>query len=343
MLVTVLHAAVREDAAPDVLDVHVQRDAVTAALERLGHRWTIAECDLDLGGTREQIRDLRPDVVFNLVESLGGHERLIHVVPALLDTLGVPYTGSPTGAVLASTDKLAAKRLLRREGLPVPDDVAVWPETSKSEGSSGRGPFLVKSLWNHGSIGLDDDAVVDDPRRLPDVLARMVERVGGPCLAEPYLAGRELNLSLLEGAGGAQVLPAAEIVFSDYPPDKPRIVGYGAKWLQQSFEYRHTPRRFEFPPADDSLLDRLSELALAAWRILGLRGYARVDFRLDDAGRPFILEVNVNPCLAPDAGFAAAARRAGLPFDTVVERILDAARVAPSAALSGSTASAGSG
>jgi D-alanine-D-alanine ligase len=129
------------------------------------------------------------------------------------------------------------------------------------------------------------------------------------------------------------VLPPAEIVFEGYGPDRPRIVDYRAKWDADSFEYTHTPRRFEFPETERLLLKRLTETALAAWRCFGLAGYARVDFRVDDGGRPWILEVNANPCLSPDAGFAAALERAGIPFAMAVDRILgDAAHVKEQAA-----------
>jgi D-alanine-D-alanine ligase len=102
-------------------------------------------------------------------------------------------------------------------------------------------------------------------------------------------------------------------------------VGHRAKWEADSFEFHHTPRRFDFPPGDEELLARLQHLATACWRLFGLRGYARVDFRVDRQGRPWILEVNANPCLSPDAGFIAAADRAGLSFEAMIQRILDQA------------------
>jgi D-alanine-D-alanine ligase len=146
--------------------------------------------------------------------------------------------------------------------------------------------------------------------------------LGRPYFAEQYIEGREFNLSLLADAGGPQVLPAAEIDFSRLPAGKPRIVGYKAKWKADSPEYHATPRRFDFASADGPLVERLAELSRSAWQCFGLRGYARVDFRVDRQGRPWILEINVNPCLSPDAGFAAALDRAGIPFPQAIARIL---------------------
>jgi D-alanine-D-alanine ligase len=118
------------------------------------------------------------------------------------------------------------------------------------------------------------------------------------------------------------VLSPAEIVFEAYADAKPRVVGYRAKWDEASFEYHHTPRRFEFEPHDARLLAELKRLALECWTCFGLRGYARVDFRVDGEGRPWVLEVNTNPCLSPDAGFAAALERAGISFQDAIARIL---------------------
>jgi hypothetical protein len=120
-----------------------------------------------------------------------------------------------------------------------------------------------------------------------------------------------------------EALPPAEILFSAYPPDKPRIVGHRAKWQADSFEYQNTPRRFDFDAADGPLLDQLRDLARRCWTLFGLGGWVRVDFRVDAAGRPWILEVNTNPCLSPDAGFAAALHRASVPFDEAIRRILE--------------------
>jgi D-alanine-D-alanine ligase len=101
------------------------------------------------------------------------------------------------------------------------------------------------------------------------------------------------------------------------------VVGYRAKWEEGSLEFDHTPRRFDFPPADQPLLDRLASLALRCWQVFGLRGYARVDFRIDEAGEPWILEINANPCLSPDAGFYAALQRGSLSFEEGIARILE--------------------
>ncbi len=125
---------------------------------------------------------------------------------------------------------------------------------------------------------------------------------------------------------GPLLLPPAEIRFDQFPPEKRKIVGYTAKWDTASFEYHHTPRTFQFPLEDAPLLDRMADLAKRCWHLFGIRGYARVDFRVDHHHQPWILEVNANPCLSPDAGFAAAAAYAGIAFREAVERIVNETR-----------------
>jgi D-alanine-D-alanine ligase len=326
--VWVLHNRVSPQAGPDELDVLAQAEAVAAALADRGHAPQRVDTDLDLPALAARLSTDRPEAVFNLVESLDGHGRLIHVVPSLLEARGVPIAGCSAEAIFLTSQKLLAKGILRRAGLPTPD----WlPEAGADIGlarggchwSGGR--WIVKSVWEDASLGLDDAAVVDGIDAARAILAARAGRPGAPWFAEAYIEGREFNLALLEGPGGVRVLPPAEMLFEDFPADKPRIVGYAAKWHADSFEYSHTVRTFDLAPSDAPLAARLVRLARDCWDLFGLHGWARVDFRVDENDRPWILEVNANPCLAPDAGYAAALARAEIPFATAIGGILGAA------------------
>lgn len=180
-----------------------------------------------------------------------------------------------------------------------------------------KGDWIVKSVWEHASVGLGDSSVLRGV-----TAAEAAARLPEGFFAERYIEGREFNVGLLAGADGPETLPPAEIVFEAYPEGKPRIVGYSAKWDTASFEYAHTVRRFVDPAADGPLLAQISQLARRCWEVFGLGGYARVDFRVDAAGRPWILEVNANPCLAPDSGFAAMLAQAGIDYGAAMERIV---------------------
>jgi D-alanine-D-alanine ligase len=263
--------------------------------------------------------------VFNLVESVGGQGQWIHLAPSLLDSLGLRYTGAPADAMFLSSHKLWTKRLLVGARIPTP----AWVEVDGRSGGLPLFPqrYIVKSVWEDASLGLGDDSVVsaDSVAMLcAEIRARRAD-LGGLAFAESFVDGREFNLALLEGPGGVRVLPIAEMCFEDYPVHKPQLVGYAAKWHADSFEYSHTVRRFDLPASDAPLLRKLSELALACWNVLGLRGYARVDFRVDSLSQPWVLEANANPCLSPDAGFMAAVERGGMDFVELTDQILHSA------------------
>lgn len=328
MHIAILHDVVGPDAREDEKDVLVQAAFVRECLERLGHRVSTVEFGMDMAAAMSGLEALGPDLVFNLVESMMRSGRLIGVAPAVLDAAGIRYTGCPSQAVWLTSGKLLSKRMLRAAGLPTPE----WFEEHDLPGSGAPpravvpGAWIVKSVWEHASVGLDEDSVVTASSTGPlrAALDRLRERVGGEGFVERFIDGREFNLALLGTGPGREpeVLPAAEIEFRDYAPGRPRVVGFNAKWVEDSFAYQHTFRRYEFPPSDAPLLDSMRTLAVACWREFGLRGYARVDFRVDAGASPWILEINANPCIAPDAGFMAAAERAGLTGERVIDRIL---------------------
>ncbi|MCI0496332.1 D-alanine--D-alanine ligase, partial [candidate division KSB1 bacterium] len=184
-------------------------------------------------------------------------------------------------------------------------------------------PYIVKAVWEHASIGLSEKSIIGDIKQLETMMQQQIQTTGETWFAEKFIDGREFNLSIIGGSDGPQVLPPAEIVFQDFPAGKPRIVDYRAKWEETSYEYLHTVRTFDFPETDKSLLQKLAEIAIRCWHVFELRGYARVDFRVDEAHTPYVLEVNVNPCLSPDAGFYAACQRAGFSYAQVIRRIIE--------------------
>jgi D-alanine-D-alanine ligase len=347
MRVAILYNAIPDDASLEDQDLLVQVDSVASALRSLGHEPTPISCTLDLAAMRENLLRLRPDVVFNLVESLAEADSLVYLPHAVLDVLELPYAGNRTEALFLTTHKLLAKERLRSAGLPTPAWLEFFAKHSEphdkeiplktnlpshclsaqNQRLSSQNPsasWILKGVWDQASRGMNDDAVMHDaePAAVQKRLQERVEASGRPCFAEQYIEGREFNLSLLTGSDGPMVLPPAEIDFSAFPPEKPRIVGHRAKWEADSFEYNNTPRRFDRVAGEPVLAQKLQSLALQCWPLFRLRGWARVDFRVDAAGNPWILEINANPCLSPDAGFAAALHQVGISFDEAIQRIL---------------------
>jgi D-alanine-D-alanine ligase len=324
MKVVILHSEISSCASADEQDVLNQVEAVSSALRTMGHSSIALPFRLDLPSMSERLRSESCDIVFNLVETAGGQGRFIYLAPSLLDCLRMPYTGAGTEATFLSSNKLAAKRLLRAHRLRTPDWVSLT-ESSLKGLFPAASPFIVKSVWEHASVGLEEGSVVcpRDADELRDEIRKRLEEIGAEGFAERYIDGREFNLSILAGNDGPEVLPPAEIEFVGYSVDKPRIVGYKAKWDEKTVEYRNTPRRFGFGKPDWPLLRALKGNALRCWNLFQLRGYARVDYRVDRDGTPWILEINSNPCLSPDSGFTAATGEAGLRYEEVIRRIIN--------------------
>jgi len=321
MKAVVLHGEVPEGAGRDEQDVLVQAGHVSRSLAEQGYKPTVIAVSADFSRLIDHLNVLQPDFAFNLVESILGQGRLIHMAPSILDYLNIPFTGARTEAIFVTSQKLLAKRFLQMSGLDTPPWIS--PDEPRANPFT-PGCYVIKSVWEHASVGLDEDSIVSvqNEKKLHKIMKSKREHLGGACFAEAFIAGREFNLSLLAGPDGPEVLPPAEIRFDDYPPGKHHVVGYRAKWDETSFEYQHTPRTFKFPAEDAPLLKKLTDLALECWQLFDLKGYARVDFRVDQEERPWILEINTNPCLSPDAGFHAAAKRTGMKFNGMIERII---------------------
>jgi D-alanine-D-alanine ligase len=321
MRVAFLYNRSSEDPAHAAEDEFPARSPVVDALKRLGHRVTPIACTLDLAAVRRQLMRTKPDVVFNRVESLGGSDSMMAAITLLLDAMELPYTGNSSAALVATASKVYVKERLYRAGLPTPK----WINADRSWAENGNSKFILKSVYEHASFELDDTSIVcvTGQEQITALLQEREAATGRGYFAEEFIDGREFNLSLI--GSGPRVLPPAEIDFSAFPRDKERIVSHLAKCDQSSFEYHNTPRVYDFPTSDQSLLEHISELAVQCWRFFELCGYARVDFRVDSANQAWILEINTNPCISPDAGFAAALEQAGFGFADGIQRILDAA------------------
>lgn len=312
MNIVVLHGATGN--TPDERDTVRTALAVREALASLNAQsWLVT---LDHGGdTLDALAKDRPDLVFNLVEAINGAAGPAAAIPKALERRGLLFTGCGGEASWICRSKITQKVRMRAAGLPTP----AW---SQNGGSLAREPkVIVKSITEHASIGIDQSSVMSG-RRAVQVMAEKMAQTDDPHFAEVYVDGREFALSLLETPEGVRILPPAETLFVGYGESLHRIVDYDAKWTEGTHAYQNTPRRFDLPDHDRDLLKELTRLARACWDLFGLSGYARIDFRVDMNGQPWILEINTNPCLAPDAGFVAAAAEAGLTFEDLIADIV---------------------
>ncbi len=283
-------------------------EAVHGHLAATGYGVSRLGVGRDPAALLSRLREHRPDVVFNLFEGLADVGHTEAHVAGLLDWLGVPFTGCPHQALSLARDKHLAKYLLQGAGLPTPGFFVV-EELPVPDCPLGW-PVIVKPANQDASVGLDQGSVVSDQLRLAERVAQLLEAYGPPVLVEEYIAGRELNVGLIE-ASDLRVLPISEIMFQEAGPGYWPIVTYDAKWKPGSRDYQATPPRY---PAEVTprLREKLAALAARAFRVLGCRDYARVDFRVRPTGQPFILEVNPNPDFSPNAGLAGGLAAAGL-------------------------------
>lgn len=319
LFVPVVHGAALD--RPDEADTVTTAEAVAAGLRRLGFATQIVALRSGLG-TLDSLAARRPFLVFNLVEALDGESARAPLAMARLESLGIAYTGVHAAAYSASNSKLDTKRLLARHGIPAP---AYWRADDEIPDDA---TVIVKSVDEHGSLGLDQASIVRGAQANAEITCRE-RQFGGRFFAEDYIDGREFNVSVLQTRAGPQVLPIAEIDFSGLPSGQHAIVDFAAKWEPDAPAYQLTPRRFGVDAGEPQLAAEIRRLTLACWRAFDLSGYARVDFRVASDGRPLVLEVNANPCLAPDAGFAAAAAEAGFTYDALIAAVVDVAAHTP--------------
>lgn len=290
-------------------------EEIGTCIRGLKHRAFQAAYESDPGLTAARLRALDPALVFNLVDTVPEGPDEAWRVAALLEEMGLSFTGAPSAALKVLGDKTVMKRHLEEAGLPVPAGIV---------GTDPSIRFIVKSATEHHSHGLEAASIVTGPADAITLLETCQIRHGGRWYAETYVDGREFSLSLLDTPDGLTVLPVAEIRFEDLPDDAPRIITR-KDGATNARSYTATLARFPHDPADRELFDALRDLARVAWTTFGLKGYAQVDFRVDSGGAPFILEVNANPGLSAGAAFCAAAAQKGFSQTSVVETVIAAA------------------
>jgi len=320
MNVIIYHSYVAPDSPPDELDVLAEAAFFKENLEKAGYQVICKPFPFNYSELITDKEYIKPVFIVNLVETIYNDGRLIHVAPAFFDFLNIPYTGCPSEAVYLTSNKLTTKLVLKAHGINAPCYIS---KNNINAAFGTKHKYLFKSVWEHASVGLDENTIklADDENYIKETIFSAAKK-GKEVFADQYIEGREFNIAMLGGEKGPQVLFPAEIRFIDFPAEKLKIVGYRAKWVEDSFEYKNTVRSFEFTDADHLLLDDLRQICLKCWHAFGLKGYARVDFRIANDGTPYVLEINANPCISPDSGFIAAIKRTGISLEELFKRII---------------------
>ncbi len=303
--------------AKAIVGVFEAVSAVSDALTALSYPVTLVPLLPPLDLALDKLRDLDCKVVFNLFEGFEGRPETEAEVARALADLGFAFTGCPCGALSLALHKGRSKDILADAAIRTPRHQVLTPETASRFRLSY--PCIVKPCQEDASHGLSEESVVRDSASLKKQVERMCTTYGGTALVEEFVGGREFNVTVM-GNEELDVLPVSEIEYS-LPDSMPRILTFEAKWEPDSVYFQHT--RAVCPGNVSPELERnIREIACQSFKLLGCKGYARVDLRLDHESRLMVLEVNPNPDISPGTGAARQAMASGMTYNEFVEKIV---------------------
>lgn len=296
---------------------------VINALNNLGHEVQVVAVESDITPIRETVEEWSPHIAFNLLEDFAGYSALDYYVVSYLDMLGVPYTGCNPRGLLLGRDKALSKKILSYHRIKVPE-FAVFQKGKKIKPSQLNNlafPLIVKSLIEQGSVGISQASYVTGPEELRNRVMQLHEMLDGDVIAEQYIEGRELYVTVL-GNQRLEVLPIRELIFGEVEEDRPKMATYKVKWDP---EYRERwGIDYQFAKAlPDGLDEYIPKLCKRIYRNLDLSGYARMDLRLTDSGRLYLLEANPNAAIANNEDVAYSAERVGYSYEQLIQKIIN--------------------
>ncbi len=306
-------------------DLYAEHDSLETilAIERaLAKRGKVLRIDADSGAYTKLLKH-KPDIVFNIAEGVRGESRE-SVIPAMMEMLGIPYTGSGPLTLAITLNKARTKEILTHYGVPNPE-FRVFSEPPSDVDFPL--PAIVKPIAEGSSKGIQEDSVVFTRGELIERVRQRIGTYGQPVIVERFLKGREFTVAVL-GNKDPKVLPIIEILFDDLPEESHGIDSYEAKWIwddpKSPLDCIRCPAEIE-----KGLEAKIKKVAIDAYRALDCRDWSRLDIRLDENGEPNVLEINALPGMIADpkanSRFPAAARAAGLTYDDTVLAVLDCA------------------
>jgi D-alanine-D-alanine ligase len=327
MRVALLHSA---NALEPPIDPVIEQ--LSSTLETLNHQVTRVSSDADVVPVVSELRQLQPELVFNLAESFAGVSSLESNVAALLNLLALRYTGSSPAGLLMAGDKSLANKMLKVHGIQAAEFATIYRGAVDWAGNIGF-PLIVKPPQEDASIGITNGSIVHDLKELFERIDSLQSEFGQPVLVEQFIDGREFYVGVL-GNMKAQALPIMEMDFSGLPVGAPRIASWEAKWgadgsgegagAEASPEFAGTKSIFP-SDLDEELTERIQETAVRSFEALRLRDYARIDMRVKPDGEIYVMEVNPNCYLEKNAEFARAAEKDGISYHALVARIVELA------------------
>jgi D-alanine-D-alanine ligase len=293
---------------------------VMAALGTLGYTAEHLAIFDDLDLVRQKLENFAPDILFNLVEQFKNNPGFDQNIVSLLEMQGVPFTGCGATGLTLCKHKGISKKILSYHRIHVPNFVVISRGQRIARPKQLKFPILVKPVKEEASYGISQASFVETDEEFRERVAFIHEKHDADVIAEEYIAGRELYVSLL-GNLRLSVFPIRELIFREVPPDEPKIATYRAKWDEEYRKRWGLQNRFA-NGLDPALAAHIEQTCKRIYRLLTIDGYARIDLRLTAANEIYFIEANPNPHLAEDEDFALSAGKAGLPYPQLIERII---------------------
>ena len=294
---------------------------VITTLKAMGHEVTALPVHDDLGEIRRLVTEWKPQIAFNLLEGFDDVVIFDQNVVSHLELLKLPYTGCNSRGLLLARDKSLSKKLLAYHRIRVPEAEVYRAGRTIRRPKRLDFPLMVKSLTEEASIGISQASVVDNDDKLKERVAFIHDSIGTAAIVEQYIEGRELYVGIL-GNQTLQALPVWELFFTNMPEGAKRIATDRVKWSVK-YQKKYGIDSGIAKDLPEGLAEKIQHLCKRAYRALELSGYARVDLRLDEAGNPWVIEVNPNPQIARGEDFAASAEKIGISYETVLQRIIN--------------------
>jgi D-alanine-D-alanine ligase len=293
---------------------------VMAALGTLGYTAEHLAIFDDLDLVRQKLETFAPDVLFNLVEQFKNNPGFDQNIVSLLEMQGVPFTGCGATGLTLCKHKGISKKILSYHRIHVPNFVVISRGQRIARPKQLKFPILVKPVKEEASYGISQASFVETDEEFRERVAFIHEKHDADVIAEEYIAGRELYVSLM-GNLRLSVFPIRELIFREVPPDEPKIATYRAKWDEEYRKRWGLQNRFA-QGLDPALVAHIEQTCKRIYRLLTIDGYARIDLRLTAANEVYFIEANPNPHLAEDEDFALSAGKAGLPYPQLIDRII---------------------
>jgi D-alanine-D-alanine ligase len=301
-------------------------DQLDAAMRENGHETRRIMVDDTVEPLVAALRRNPPELVFNIAESFAGKSALESNVAALLNLMKLRYTGSSPAGLIMAGDKTVTKKILSFHGILTAKFATVYRGNVDWAGDI-KFPLILKPPQEDASLGITQKSIVNDVKELLETISSIQTEYESPVLAEEFIDGREFYVGVL-GNSNVQALPIIELDFSKFPKGLPKIASWSAKWGEdgegKGAEFAGTESVFPTDLSDD-LAERIKKVAVDAFQALRLRDYARVDLRVTDSGKIYVIEVNPNCYLEQKSEFASAAQKEGIEYPALINRIIELA------------------